>query len=405
MDAFLLAVMVPTFLVSLLSESMNQALIPKLVEVRERDGKEAARQLVSGAMWVSMGILIITVLAFGTIADPLFTFVFSSFSRDKLALAVRLLYITLPVAALSGIASNCAAVLNTTGKFAFPVLIRTLTPALMIAAAFVLTRRIGITSLAVAMLLGGALEAGTMLYLLARHGYKLKLHRSAFNRTTLQVGTQYWQLLVSGLLTSSVSLADQSMTTSLAPGSLSALTYGGKCVSFLLLVLATSITTAVIPYYSEMVAKKDWHGCHDTITTYAKLTAFITVPITVLLIASSHFLIRVIFQHGAFTAADTQIVSRVQIMFAIQIPFYVLSRVFGRFLLAMRRNDLVMISGALNLTIDILLNLLLMRVMGVSGIALSTSLFAVSSFAFNAYWAYKLIERAKAETPCATAAN
>jgi len=110
-------------------------------------------------------------------------------------------------------------------------------------------------------------------------------------------------------------------------------------------------------------------------------------------------------QHGAFTAADTQIVSRVQIMFAIQIPFYVLSRVFGRFLLAMRRNDLVMISGALNLTIDILLNLLLMRVMGVSGIALSTSLFAVSSFAFNAYWAYKLIERAKAETPCATAAN
>jgi hypothetical protein len=40
------------------------------------------------------------------------------------------------------------------GKFAFPVLIRMLTQALMIAAAFVLTQRIGISSLAVAMLLG-----------------------------------------------------------------------------------------------------------------------------------------------------------------------------------------------------------------------------------------------------------
>jgi peptidoglycan biosynthesis protein MviN/MurJ (putative lipid II flippase) len=72
------------------------------------------------------------------------------------------------------------------------------------------------------------------------------------------------------------------MTASLASGSLSSLTYGSKCVSFLLPVLATSITTAVIPYYLEMVAGRYWRGCQNTITTYAKLTAFITVPITVL---------------------------------------------------------------------------------------------------------------------------
>jgi len=43
--------------------------------------------------------------------------------------------------------------------------------------------------------------------------------------------------------------------------------------------------------------------------------------------------------------------------------------------------------------------------MGVPGTALSTSPFAVSSFLFNAYWAYKLIERAKPEAHYATAAN
>jgi putative peptidoglycan lipid II flippase len=190
------------------------------------------------------------------------------------------------------------------------------------------------------------------------------------------------------------------MTATLAPGSLSALVYGSKPVAFLVGLLSLSIATSMIPYYSEMIAKRDWDGCHDTITTYAKLTALITIPITALLIVGSHFLIRILFQHGAFAAADTEIVSRVQTMYAIQIPFTIVGRVFNRFLVAMRRNDLVMICGAVNLTLDVILNLVLMRLMGVPGIALATSLFAVSSFFFNAFWAYKLVRRARIESPC-----
>src|ERR1039457_4443063 len=50
MDAFLAAALIPGLLVNLISESMNQALAPTLVRVREQEGHERAQQLLSSAM-------------------------------------------------------------------------------------------------------------------------------------------------------------------------------------------------------------------------------------------------------------------------------------------------------------------------------------------------------------------
>jgi putative peptidoglycan lipid II flippase len=78
-------------------------------------------------------------------------------------------------------------------------------------------------------------------------------------------------------------------------------------------------------------------------------------------------------------------------MYALQIPFFVCSRVFYRFIVAMRRTDLILYCGAINLGLDIVLNLVLMRWFGVAGIALATSLWTVSTFIFLWYWAWRLL--------------
>ena len=82
-------------------------------------------------------------------------------------------------------------------------------------------------------------------------------------------------------------------------------------------------------------------------------------------------------------------------MYAIQIPFFVVSRVYYRFVVAMRRTDLVLYCGLLNLALDVVLNLLLMRWMGVAGIALATSLWTMSTLVFLWYWANRLLARCR----------
>ena len=81
-------------------------------------------------------------------------------------------------------------------------------------------------------------------------------------------------------------------------------------------------------------------------------------------------------------------------MYAIQIPFFVVSRVYYRFMIAMRRTDLVLWCGVINLGLDVILNLILMRWMGVAGIALATSLWTVSTFFFLRHWTRVVLRRA-----------
>src|SRR5208282_5513626 len=55
MDAFLAAALIPSLLVNLIAESMNQSLLPTLVRVREQDGRERAQQLLSSSMlWMCL---------------------------------------------------------------------------------------------------------------------------------------------------------------------------------------------------------------------------------------------------------------------------------------------------------------------------------------------------------------
>jgi putative peptidoglycan lipid II flippase len=88
------------------------------------------------------------------------------------------------------------------------------------------------------------------------------------------------------------------------------------------------------------------------------------------------------------------VVKSVLAMYAIQIPFFVVSRVYYRFVVAMRRTDLILYCGLLNLALDVALNLLLMRWLGVAGIALATSLWSISTLLFLRYWANRLLEAA-----------
>ena len=186
-------------------------------------------------------------------------------------------------------------------------------------------------------------------------------------------------------------LVDQSMAAMLPAGSVSALVYASRFVSVVLTLLAGAVSTAVTPYFSRMIAHRDWSGCRNTLRTWGWLTALVSVPLAAALIAGAHLLIRITLQHGAFGPHDTAVVTPVLALYALQIPFFVISRVFYRFLVAMRRTDLILYCGILNLALDIVLNMILMRWLGVAGIALATSLWTVSTFFFLWYWTRKIL--------------
>ena len=391
MDAFLAAALIPGLLINLISESMNQALVPALIRVREREGHDRAQQLLSSAMLWTALLLTSAAGVMGLFARTFFPLIASHFPAAKLDLSVHLFYALLPVVLLTGIAANCTAVLNTFDRFALPALAPVVTPLAILVCAPLLSERIGIWAMVYGTLVGALIHAVWVAWMMDAHGYRFRLRWYGMNEALREVAHQYGPMLLSSVVASGGLLVDQSMAAMLPAGSVSALVYANRFVSVVVTLLAGAVSSAVVPYFSTMVAKKDWIACRRTLRTWGWLTALVSTPIAVSLIGGSHLLIRIAFQHGTFGAADTAVVTPALAMYAIQIPFFVCSRVFYRFLVAMRRTDLIFYCGLLNLVLDIPLNLILMRWMGVAGIALATSLWTVSTFLFLLYWARRLL--------------
>jgi putative peptidoglycan lipid II flippase len=399
LEAFLIAALVPGLLVNLVSESMNQALIPTLVRVRTLVGRERAQQLLSNALVCTCVLLLLASMGMALTARFFFPLIGSHFAAAKLNLAIHLFYGLLPVVVLAGIASLFTAVLNTTGTFALPALAPVVTPLTIIVAVPILTHSFGIWAMVYGTVVGALLHAMWTGWMMKASEYRLVLRWYGMCESTREVGRQYGPVFLSGLVASGGLIVDQSMAAMLPAGSVSALAYAGRFVSVALALLGGAFSSAVTPFFSELVARGDWNRCRRTLHTWAWWSAGVATSVASVLIIGSRALVRLALQHGAFGPRDTSVVSSVLIIYALQIPFFVCSRVYYRFLVAMRRTDLVFYCGLLNLGLDVGLNLLLMPRFGVAGIALSTSFWSASTLIFLAYWSLKILPNDRADRP------
>jgi putative peptidoglycan lipid II flippase len=394
MDAFLAAALIPSLLINLISESMNQALVPTLIRVREHEGHERAQQLLSSSMLWLCVLLAAGSIAMALAARGFFPLIASHFPPAKLDLSINMFYALLPLVLITGIATNCTAVLNTFERFALPALAPVVISVSVILGTLLFGSRLGIWAMVYSTLAGSLIHAGIVAGMMDAQGYRFRLRWFGMTKAAREVVHQYGPVLLSSLVASGGLLVDQAMAAMMPAGSVSALVYANRLVSVMMTLLAGAVSTAVVPYFSRMIAHRDWAGCRHTLRTWAWLTALVSAPVAAVLIAGAHLLISVTLQHGAFGPSDTAVVSRVVAMYALQIPFYVGSRVFFRFIVAMRRTDLIFYCGTINLGLDVVLNLVLMHWFGVAGIALATSLWMMSTFFYLWYWSGKLLSRA-----------
>ncbi len=394
MDAFLAAFLIPNLLVNLIAESMNQALVPSLIGVKLRQGQARAQQLLSSSMLSMCGLLVAACLMMAALARVILPIIASGFSAAKLELSVRLFVALLPVAVLAGIASNCTAVLNTVDRFALPALAQLSVPVLIAGGAILFHQRWGIWAVVYATVAGALVHTAVVATLMNASGYRLGFAWPAKDAASREVARQYVPVLLSSVVASGGLLVDQAMAAMLPAGSISALAFANRFVSVVITLMAGATASVITPQFSEIIACRDWDEYRRTLRTWSRGLALMSVPIAAILMAGAQPLVRITLQHGSFGARDTAVVKTVLAMYAIQIPFFVVSRVYYRFVVAMRRTDLVLYCGILNLGLDVVLNLVLMRWLGVAGIALATSCWSVATLLFLRYWAGRLLRQA-----------
>jgi putative peptidoglycan lipid II flippase len=392
LDAFLISFLLPALAITLVSESLNAALIPTYIRVREQEGQEAAQRLSSSILVSSAGLLIAVSVFLAVLAPYILPVLASEFGPEKLALTTSLYYVLLPWLVLNGVATTWSAILNAQDRFAFAAAGPMVTSVVTVLLLIVMGKFWGIYALAVGTVGGSLLEAGLLAWWLRRLGVSVVPRWHGTTPAVRQVWGQYTPMIAGAFLMASTSLVGQSMAAMLGPGSVSVLSYGSKMTTLVLGVVSLAVSTAVLPHFSRMVALAKWESVRHTLFTYARLIVLVTLPVTLILIYFSEPLVRVLFQRGAFTESDTQLVAGVQALHLLQVPFFVLGILMVRLISALKGNRILMWGAGMNLIVNIACNYIFMKWLGVAGIALSTSLMYFVSMVFLLLMALRLLK-------------
>jgi putative peptidoglycan lipid II flippase len=392
LDAFLIALLVPTFIVNILSGSITAAFLPAFIRTYKEKSLSEAQLLLSGVVfWFVIcclfvgGLLILILPAYLPVLA-------SGFSSEKQRITGIVLIILMPIVLFKGLSNICAGLLNAFEKFALAAAVPLSISLCTIVFVVFAGKIFGIYALTFGTIVGFLIETVVLLIAVKRQGLSLRPHFVSIAGGMRVVSGQFWPKVAGTLLMGSTELINKGMAAGLMSGSVASLTYGNKIVAVIITLASTAIGTAVLPYFSKMVAAQDWQGILHTVRFYLKLIFGFSVPVVIAICFFSEPIVRMVFARGAFTAQDAKIVSSIQTFFAYQIPFYVAGVMVGRLIWSLQANHILMWGGAINLAVNIILNLWFINLMGLQGIALSTSCVYFISFLYLFCFTQKLVK-------------
>lgn len=388
LDAFLIALVMPSFLLTVVARSAATAFIPTYVRVREERGSEDARRLSGSVMTLTLAMFSIISALMIWSAERWMPLLAKGFDAEKIELTVRLFNLLTIVAVVKAVSTLWSSMLNASERFSIAAAIPGAVPAATVLALLLGPRSWGIFAAAYGIIAGYGIELIVLGVVVKRRGLGLMPGWGHRRDDLRRVVGQYLPMLAAGFLLAGMSIVDDAMAAMLPAGSVATLGYGQKLVSLIQNVGSLALGTALLPYLSKMVALGEWRGIRSVIRTYGLLIAAVTIPLTVLICFGSEPIIRVLFERGKFSGADTVNVAWVQTLYALQTPFVLANILIVRFISAVQGNRILLATAAVQMPLNIVGNYVLMQRFGVAGIALSTTVVCAVTLVITSSCAY-----------------
>jgi putative peptidoglycan lipid II flippase len=398
-DAYNVAFRIPNLVRDLFAEgAMSAAFVPTFTRYLSTAGRDAAWRLgnnVINALLVVTGALVLLGIVF---AEPLVgALTAADYARDpqKLALTVLLARLMLPALTFIAVGAALMGMLNSLQHFFIPALSPAMFNVVTIVCAFTLVplmaagRLEPIIAIAIGTLLGGLAQTALQWPTLRSEGFRyrpiLQVRDEGLRRVLVLMGPGTVGLAATQLNV----FVNTLLATSQEEGAVSWLNYAFRLMYLPIGLFGVSIATAVLPTVSRHVVERDLPASRETVAGGLSLMMVLNIPATVGLMVLAVPIIRVIFEHGAFTAMDTVATAAALRYYAIGLIAYSVVRIASPIFYALGKNRVPVIVSMYTVVVNATLNIVFVRVMGYAGLALGTSLAAI----FNASVLLVLLHR------------
>jgi len=369
MDAFLVAFLLPAFVADVIAGSLTPSMVPLLISA---EGRGDVVRVARSAAGIALLFLTMAALALGVAAPVLIRVLASNFPPAKIALTIQLQWFLLPWLPAAALISVWRAFLNSRGHFAIPAIAPLATPLMTLLALWASAARFGPYALCLGTLAGVVAECGLLAWAVFRLGGPLRPTWSGWTPDIAEIRRRYVPLVAGVLASSSAVVVDQAIAATFGNGAVSVLAYGTRVVTVLVGVAAAATGTAALPLFSRL-AKESGSRVRTVGAIYVGGIFLAGIPLAVLLMRYSAPVVRVLLEHGAFTAGSTEVVSEIQRFALVQVPFGLALALMIRLAVAMNRSSVLGRVAVIGFVVNLACDVLFARWLGIAGIALSTA--------------------------------
>jgi putative peptidoglycan lipid II flippase len=382
-DAFLVAFQLVNVVRRLLSEgALNAALVPAWLRVRDANGPAAAAAFAGRVLGTVSAALIAAALLIGVLMPFVIATLAPGFAgQQTLTSAVNDARLMLPYLAFAGPVTVMMALLNAQGYFTLtafsPLLFNIALIGVMVAllgwpqdgatAALVIAATVGI--------------AGFLQLLI------LVLRRGDGTATPLRVAFDgemrgFFAKAVPGMIASAgpqLLIVAAAIIASSSPSAVSWLYFANRLIELPLGIVGVAMGTVLVPELTRALRGKDEASMAHAESRGLELAVGLALPATLGLIALDEPIVRMLFEHGRFTAADTEGTARALIWLALGLPAHVLVKALSPAFFAREDTATPLWATLKGIAVAIAAAIVLGRLFGASGIAAAIALGAWSN--------------------------
>jgi putative peptidoglycan lipid II flippase len=381
LDALLVSLGLTTLAAGLITSGASGALVPLYLEARAVNGMDDARRL-SGTViaWLAFaGLVISTAIA---VFAPLLVAVsgpgLGPEGHERATLYLRLLT---PVMFVTVVTTMMRVVCQAEEKFVFIAIATVTGPAATLATMLLLWQPLQLDALVVGSIVGSIATLAVLVGATARAA-AVPIPRLRTDPRLTAMIRHAGPVTVSGGILEFRGIADRAIATLLGPGSVSALRYA--------MVLIQPLTQ-IGPAWSSVIYPRLVHltlgGPAGSLAAWADRTlrsvVAIFVPVAALTAAVAPVAVFFAYGRGAFTSDDMSLTAATLAAYSPIIVTLMMLPILVGSLNARRQGGMLLLGGALNVILNIVLDVVFASWFGAPGIALATSvaeIFVVAVF-------------------------
>ena len=184
-------------------------------------------------------------------------------------------------------------------------------------------------------------------------------------------------------------IIDKALASLLPEGSASYLNYASKLQMIFFSVIVVSLMTVLFTKQSELASQEEHKGIYLLTKKNLSMILLIIFPITFGLMFLNQEVAQIAYMRNNFSFQDASITGWLLCLYASIILFQTIGDMLTKMLFALKETKKPMITTIVGISVNISLNLILMKVIGIYGLALATSISALTRMLLSIYFSSK----------------